>query len=132
MNPFRRLTPIVPILLLSLSVPGRTADSGQDQKQRAVSALEQAVKADPGNSELWLHLGFAYHKLGQIDPAQTAFEKAATLDPHSRDALYMLGLIYEKKGQKQEALKVWKQYLSTETDTAKRDVAEKHIHQMSQ
>src|SRR5262245_24759523 len=31
-----------------------------EQKERATSVLEQAVKKDPNNAELWVHLGFAY------------------------------------------------------------------------
>jgi len=105
------------------------ADAG-DPRQRAVAALEQDLKTDPNNSELWLHLGFAYRKLDQVDQAQAAFEKAASLNPRSEDAYYMLGLIYEKKGQKSQALSVWKNYLAAETDPIKRSVAQKHIHQL--
>ena len=106
------------------------ATSGQ--KERAVSALEQDIKTDPNNAELWLHLGFAYCKLDNIDQAQNAFERAALLNPQAKDAYFMLGLIYESKHQKQEAEKAWKSYLAVEKDPEKRAVAEKHIHHLSQ
>jgi cytochrome c-type biogenesis protein CcmH/NrfG len=103
-----------------------------EPKERAVTALEEDVKTDPNNAELWVHLGFAYHKSGQNDQAKTAFEKARSLNPRSRDALFMLGLIYEKKRQSPEAVQVWKEYLSVESDSAKREIAEKHIHHLTQ
>ena len=62
------------ILLLAavvlLAVPALT-----DNRQEAVSKLEQDVKSSPNNPELWLHLGFAYRKADQIDQAQSAFQK---------------------------------------------------------
>ena len=122
------------LLFLTAASAGRAADSSPppEQKERAVAALEQAVRTDPNNAELWLHLGFAYRKLDRIDQAQNAFEKTAALDPRNQDALYMLGLIYEKKRQTQEALEAWKKYLAAAGDSEKRGVAEKHIHHLSQ
>ncbi len=118
--------------LMLLAAAGPRAAAEADQKERASAVLEQAVKTDPNNAELWVHLGFARRKMGQIDAAKDAFEKAAALDPKNQDALYMLGLIYEAKGQHPDALRVWKQYLPTATDPSKRAVAENHIHQLSQ
>ncbi|MFA5975103.1 MAG: tetratricopeptide repeat protein [Elusimicrobiota bacterium] len=106
--------------------------SAPEQKERAVSALEQAVQTDSANDELWLHLGFAYRKVGQMDQAQKAFEKAAALNPRSQDASYMLGLIYESKHQDQDALRAWQQLLSSTNDPAKRETATNHIHHLSQ
>jgi cytochrome c-type biogenesis protein CcmH/NrfG len=121
-------------LFLTAAAPGISADSAPagEQKERAVAALEQDVKTDPNNAELWLHLGFAYRKSGQMDKAQGAFEKVVAMDSHNRDALFMLGLIYESKHQTQDALRVWKDYLAAETDAEKRQIAEKHIHHLSQ
>ena len=106
------------------------ATSGQ--KERAASALEQDIKTDPNNAELWLHLGFAYRKMDKIDQAQNAFEKAALLNPQAKDAYFMLGLIYESKHRKLEAEKAWKRYLAAETDPERRAIAEKHIHHLGQ
>jgi len=119
------------ILLLAavvlLAVPALT-----DNRQEAVSKLEQDVKSSPNNPELWLHLGFAYRKADQIDQAQSAFQKTLSLDPNNREAMAMLALINEKKNQKSEAIRLWKNYLAIETDPTKRDMAEKHIHVLSQ
>ena len=121
------------VLLAAAGFPGQAASpASSGPQERAVSALEQDVKTDPNNAELWLHLGFAYRKLNKIDQAQNAFEKASSLDPHNREALHMLGFIYEKKHLTQDAERIWKQYLALETDAAERDEVEKHIHHLSQ
>ena len=136
MNAFR--SPYVPLslaaLFLALSISGRATESVDvaGQKERTVSALEEDVKRDPTNSELWVHLGFAYRKAGQINDAQKAFEKVTLLNPQSREAYSMLGLIYESKHMTPEAKKAWEQYLATETDAEKRAIAQKHIHHLSQ
>jgi cytochrome c-type biogenesis protein CcmH/NrfG len=123
---------VMVLLMLASPVLAAEAPAAGDSKERAVSSLELAVKNDPQNAELWGHLGFAYRKLDRLDAARDAFEKASSIDPQNRDALYMLGLIYEKDGRKQDALRVWKQYLTLVTDPEKRNMAENHIHHLSQ
>jgi cytochrome c-type biogenesis protein CcmH/NrfG len=126
---------IFPSFLLFILTAAPLAAAGEpvkEQQARATSVLEQAVKADPNNAELWAHLGFAYRKSGQIDQAEGAFSKAAALNPNSSDALYMLGLIYESKHRTQDALQAWKKYLALENDPNKRATAENHIHHLSQ
>ena len=109
----------------------RAENSASDQS-RAVAALQEDLKTDPNNAELWLHLGFAYRKLNQIEDAQHAFEKAAALSPTgAKDANFMLGLIYESKNMKAEALRAWQNYLTVEKDPERRQMAEKHIHHLS-
>ncbi len=133
MNPCRySCIALLTLLFLSVSPPGQTADIAGDPRERAASALEQSLKTDPNNPELWVHLGFAYRKLGQIDQAQSAFEKATHLNPQNTEAFYMLGLIYESKHETQAAQKAWQSYLLAEKDVEKRAVAEKHLHHLSQ
>src|SRR5690349_12991795 len=124
-------TRLLPLLLISLACLSRAdAPPASDDKGRASAALEQAVKADPNNAELWLHLGFAYRKQDRLDDAARAFEKASTLDPKNQESLYMLGLIYEKQGKNADALRVWKQYASVATDPEKKSTADNHIHRL--
>lgn len=132
-----RIRPVAPRALVLAAVLAGSAFAEEaprnvEQKERAVAALEQAIKADPNNAELWVLLAFANRKLDRIDKAQEAFEKASSLDPRNQESLYMLGLIYEKKDRKADALRVWKQYLEVSTNPEKRAVAEKHIHHLSQ
>jgi len=122
--------PLAILLLFTLIPLGHTADV--DPKLRTVTALEQAVKTDPSNADLMLHLAFAYRKVDKLDAAQSAFEKVRALDPHNRDALYMLGLIYEKEHRTADARQAWTDLLAAETNTEKRSIAEKHIHHLDQ
>ena len=119
-------------LLLASGVTVRAAESPNAAQTRAIEALAQDVKKDPNNSELWLHLGFAYRKTNHIDQAQSAFEKAVSLNPHAKDANFMLGIIYESKHMTAEAEMAWENYMAAETDPEKRAIAEKHIHHLSQ
>lgn len=125
---------ILPALLLGLLAAGALAVVGRadDAKERAAASLEQSLKSDPQNAELWVHLGFAYRKLERLDPAREAFEKAASLDAKNQEAWYMLGLIYEKQQKGQDALRAWRSYLAVVTDPEKRATAESHIHHLSQ
>jgi tetratricopeptide (TPR) repeat protein len=66
----------------------------------AVSRLEKAIQYQDNDYTIWNHLGRAYHKLGQLKPAQEAFLvaqqvkdaylKAARLNPHDAEAAYGL------------------------------------------
>jgi cytochrome c-type biogenesis protein CcmH/NrfG len=116
--------------VLSLLLPIGLIGAENSPRERAAAAIEQALKTDPNNAELWVHLGFAHRKQGQIDQAQTAFEKARSLDPRTKEALYMLGLIYEKKGRKTDAQRAWQDYLAAETDPIKKADAEKHLQEL--
>lgn len=127
---FQHALPLLAALLLFI-IP-RSAPAADPQQERAATALEQDVKTDPNNPELWLHLGFAYRKMEKIDQARQAFEKVTALNPHQTDAYYMLGLIYESQHNTAAAQKAWKEYLASETNADKRAVAEKHIHHLSQ
>jgi len=134
-NASRFLIPqIIGVLLLAgrLTATAAETPAADTQRERAVSALEQDLKTDPNNAELWVHLGFAHRKMGKLDDAQRAFEKAAALNPRATEALYMLGLIYESKHDQKAAEKAWKDYLAAETDAEKRAIAEKHIHHLTQ
>jgi cytochrome c-type biogenesis protein CcmH/NrfG len=122
------------IALLAMPAPGPSKAQGPRSHEEALRVridLEQSLKSDPGNSELWMHLGFTNHDLEDVDGAQRAFEKSAVLNPRNADALYMLGLIYEKKKMTSEALKSWKAFLDISQDPWKRDVAVKHIHHLN-
>src|SRR5262249_49559190 len=123
----------LPLLLaLTAQTPALAGDPPREESLRVKASLEQSLKNDPNNSELWTHLGFTEHKLSDVDGAQAAFEKAVALNPRNADALYMLGLIYEKKKMTAEALKTWNALLTATDDKWKHDVAEKHIHHLNE
>ncbi|MFA6435394.1 MAG: tetratricopeptide repeat protein [Elusimicrobiales bacterium] len=109
-------------------------DSGRplstaELKTRA-AALEEAVKLEPADIELYIRLGFTYAKLEQADDAQKAFENAVRLDPKKAIAHYMLGLIYEKKGLKENAVAAWKACIENTAEPRLRETALKHLHHL--
>ena len=101
-----------------------------DEHIKNAATLEEAIKQDPANIELYIRLGFTYSKLEKADDAQRAFENAVRLDPKRAIAHYMLGLIYEKKGLKEKALTAWQACLDNATEPHLRDTAIKHLHHL--
>ena len=60
----------------------------------AESALEEAVKLDPGNQPGWSNLGVVRRRLGKLLPAAEAFRRAAELAPTDPGAMNNLALAY--------------------------------------
>jgi len=123
------LAAAVPVLAQSAPRDIRT-QSVQELKQTAAE-LEEAVKRQPGNAELYIKLGFTYTRLEKADDAQRAFESAVLLDPKRAIAHYMLGLIYEKKGLKDKAIASWQACLDNAAEPHLRETARKHLHHLS-
>jgi cytochrome c-type biogenesis protein CcmH/NrfG len=103
--------------------------SAEEHKKNAAE-LEEAVKTDPNNIELYIRLGFVYSKLEKVGDAQRAFENAVRLDPKRAIAHYMLGLIYEKKGLRDNAIAAWKACLENASEPRLRETALKHLHHL--
>ncbi len=101
-----------------------------DEHKKNAAELEETIKKDPSNIELYIRLGFTYSKLEKADDAQRAFENAVRLDPKRAIAHYMLGLIYEKKGLKEKAISAWQACLDNATEPHLRDTAIKHLHHL--
>ena len=102
----------------------------EEELKRAKAAIEEALKKDPNNSELWVHLGYAERNMQQIDQAQAAFEKAISLNPKNVTAHFMLGLIYEKKKLYSNARTSWRVCLENSQDQRIKEMARKHLTQL--
>jgi len=74
---------------------------------RALSDLEQAVKADPANARLRHLLGAEYAQAGQIESAKAELFHAITLDPGAHVARFQLGLLLLTMGDSTTAMRVW-------------------------
>lgn len=127
----RRMLPAaLAFIALAVSLLWRDARSqsqADPEVLRAKAVLEAAIQKDPENSELWLHLGFVFKKLGDVDAAQAAFENSVRLNPKNAGAHYMLGLIYEKKKRTEQAIAAWKACLEHAKDDNMREIARKHL-----
>ncbi|OGS08611.1 MAG: hypothetical protein A2270_02105 [Elusimicrobia bacterium RIFOXYA12_FULL_51_18] len=111
--------------------PGDIRYQSVEELKKTAADLEETVKQQPGNVELYIKLGFTYTRLEKADEAQKAFENAARLDPTKAITHYMLGLIYEKKGLKEKARAAWKTCLETAAEPHLRETARKHLHHLS-
>lgn len=139
--PFHKLArPLAAAACLALAIPWVRAEraagappepqlegkNGEElRKVRAV--IEEALKTDAGNSELWVHLGLVERKLERVDLAQAAFERGASLNPRNANAHFMLGLIYEKKKLTERAIAAWEACRAAAGDEKMREIADKHI-----
>lgn len=74
---------------------------------RALSDLEQAVKADPANARLRHLLGAEYAQAGQAESAKAELFHAITLDPEAHIARFQLGLLLLTLGDSTTAMRVW-------------------------
>ncbi len=97
-------------------------------EEQAIHVLERGVNEYPDNAQLWISLGFAYRKSGDIDHAENAFLRAARLNPRDAESNYMLGLIYEKKHLKLKAEEAWKACLAAAASEGMKDTAKQHLH----
>ena len=102
-----------------------------EELKKDAADLEEAVKKQPDNAELYIKLGFTYTRLEKADDAQRAFENAARLAPAKAITHYMLGLIYEKKGLKDKAIASWTACLQYAVEPQMRETARKHLHHLS-
>ena len=106
-----------------LQLEGKNAE----ELNKVQAVIEKAVQADPGNSELWVHLGMVHRKADRVEDAQKAFEQAARLNPSNANAHFMLGLIFEKKGQTGKAISSWEACRNASKEEKMRQIAEKHL-----
>jgi tetratricopeptide (TPR) repeat protein len=73
--------------------------SGRNENERAIMEdYDKAVKADPGNAEVYNKRGDTYYGNGKIDSALADYNKAIEIKPKYAEALINRGSIYEKKG----------------------------------
>jgi tetratricopeptide (TPR) repeat protein len=67
----------------------------QDDRPRAISALQAAIKLKPNNSQWWMQLGALYEQEGQYVEALDALNRYLRLNPTSIEALGKVAAIYE-------------------------------------
>ena len=85
------------------------------QSEDAVNILQNAVKRDPDDPQLWIGLGNALvdHARGLTPPAELAYKRAAARAPGHPGAPFFYGLALARSGDRQGAVAVWQQILKT-------------------
>jgi len=65
--------------------------------QKAIDALNAALKVDIQNADAYFYKGLIYKESGEIDKAASNFQTAVEVDPDYYDAYMQLGLVYAGK-----------------------------------
>lgn len=87
----------------------------------ALSALEEARKADPNNADVYYNLGVLYARQLRYDAAVDALQVAIRLRPDYASAYTQLGNIYYRRGLNGEAARAYER--AVELDSAAIDAA---------
>lgn len=76
----------------------------QEEPEKAVALLKQAVALQPDFAEAWSDLGQAHKSLREYAPAFAAFERSVRLDPGNAVSQYRLGAEYLRLRKPHEAV----------------------------
>ena len=101
----------------------------------AVGILQNAVRRDPGEAQLWIGLGNALvdHAHGLTPPAELAYRRAAEVQPGHPAAAFFYGLALARSGDRDAALRLWRETLATAPENASwRSLVEQGIAVLSQ
>ena len=72
---------------------GRKAIEARDWNT-AIKSFSTAALRSPDNADIQNYLGFAYRKIGQLDPALKHYRRALELNPRHRGAHEYIGEAY--------------------------------------
>jgi tetratricopeptide (TPR) repeat protein len=77
-----------------------------ERTDEARTALEEALKLEPDNANLWYNLGYLYGEVGNFEKSVNAYEKSIEADPQYVDSYINLAFTYTEKAKevRQEAM----------------------------
>lgn len=74
---------------------GSLETAGPKQQQQAITAYEQALRADPKAPNVHYHLGLIYKEQGNLTQASALFQRALEINPKDEDAQRWLDRLSE-------------------------------------
>ncbi len=74
-----------------------TSEDGVGDPKDLIEFIDNALKNDPNNVDLWFGRGRVYYKLQDYDETIASFQKVVELKPDLYDGNYYLGLFYTLK-----------------------------------
>lgn len=74
---------------------GSLETAGPKQQQQAITAYEQALRADPKAPNVHYHLGLIYKEQGNLTQASALFQRALEINPKDKDAQRWLDRLSE-------------------------------------
>jgi tetratricopeptide (TPR) repeat protein len=96
----------------------------------AVSALEAARAADPGNARAWLLSATLSRRLDKLDEAQQEIEQAATLNPRDPAIGLEAGVIAALAGRDEDARKSFESVMTVAPDSDEATHAKAYLEQL--
>ena len=84
----------------------------------AIADLNQAIKLNPGQSETYLTLGFAYSSMGNSQGAIATYNKAIEINPKSAIAYYYRGDEYLQLENQEKALEDYDRAINVDSNYA--------------
>ncbi|MDH3357894.1 MAG: tetratricopeptide repeat protein [Desulfobacteraceae bacterium] len=85
----------------------------------AIEKINEMLKQDPENADMWCSLGVALIELKKYDEAAEKFEKAAELRPQHPSAWYGWGIALKALGQEKAAAEKIKTAMEMDQDSDK-------------
>ena len=85
----------------------------------AIEKINEMLKQDPENADMWCSLGVALIELKKYDEAAEKFEKAAELRPQHPSAWYGWGIALNALGQEKAAAEKIKTAMEMDQDSDK-------------
>ncbi len=94
--------------------------------QKALKAYKKSTELDPDNKEGWNQLGHLYHRIGEIEKAESAYmtilKKTAENDQEYQAIAYgNLGLVYHIQGKLDEAIEFLEKSLAIDMELGKKE-----------
>jgi len=94
--------------------------------------LENKLKSDPSNIELWFRVGKKYHERKRFDEGLVNFNKVISLDPEDKfqkasEALFNIGLMYMRQKDYSKAIKEYQKLIKEYPESEMRLDAEEYI-----
>jgi tetratricopeptide (TPR) repeat protein len=87
-----------------------------DDSVKAVQNYEAALAADPGLTDLYVPLGIAYIKTGEVAKAGAIAAKAEALGPESAELRYLRGLVQFRENKNDQALASFDRAITLDSD----------------
>jgi excisionase family DNA binding protein len=108
---------LAPELPASHAAVGLALYYGKGDYRGALDQFGLALRAAPGDAEVWALTGSAYRRLGNWDSVEVAFEKASRLDPRNANLFYDLrGLTCQSQRRYADAIAAFRRALALAPD----------------
>jgi arabinofuranosyltransferase len=99
----------------------------RSELEEAVAAFEETVRLDPTSTTAWVNLGYSHFDQRAYGQAEAAFLTALRLNPETWDALFGLALTSQRIGRKEEAVILWRRYISEAPESTWTERAQKNL-----